>query len=55
MAIKFSDTELFIKPIELKTIEKMLGQKISVRAPYRITAEAFKMIYNEGTFIPVEQ
>ncbi|MUG98678.1 hypothetical protein F7734_42865 [Scytonema sp. UIC 10036] len=55
MAVKFSDTELFKKPMELKTIEQMLGQKISVRAPYRITAEAFRMIYNEGTFISMEQ
>ncbi|MBD2776958.1 GNAT family N-acetyltransferase [Iningainema tapete] len=55
MAVKFSDTELFKKPIELKEIEQLLGKKISVRAPYRITTEAFIMIYNLGTLTPKER
>ena len=49
MAIKFSDTELFCKPIELKEIEKIIGRKIAVRTPYKITSNAFGMIYNKGT------
>ncbi len=45
MAVKFSDTQLFKKPVELRDIEKILGRKISVRAPYKITTEGFRMIF----------
>ncbi len=48
MAIRFSDTEQFSKPIELKEIEKLVGHRISVRAPYKISSKDFAMIYNKG-------
>jgi len=48
MAIKFSDTELFSKPIELIEIQQILQQKISFQWPYRITPNFFSIIYNIG-------
>jgi GNAT superfamily N-acetyltransferase len=55
MAIKFSDTELFKRPVELKDIKQITKGKISVRAPYKITGEAFRMIYNTGMLTSVEK
>ncbi|NES25176.1 MAG: N-acetyltransferase, partial [Symploca sp. SIO3E6] len=49
MAIKFSDTELFSKPIELIEIQQIVEQKVSFQWPYRITPNAFSIIYNIGT------
>lgn len=55
MAIRFSDTELFEKPIELRKIEQILERKISVRAPYKLTSKDFTMLYNSGTFTELEK
>lgn len=52
ITIKFSDTELLKKPLELREVEQIIGHKISVRAPYKITKEAFTMVYNIGTSTP---
>ncbi len=46
MAVKFSDTELLKRPLELSEIQKLLGRSISVRAPYKLRTEEFGMIYN---------
>jgi GNAT superfamily N-acetyltransferase len=48
MAVKFSDTELFKKPIELGRIQQILGRNISVRSPYKLGYNDFVMLYNEG-------
>ncbi|MGG6237776.1 GNAT family N-acetyltransferase [Nodosilinea sp. AN01ver1] len=48
MAMKFSDTELFDKPVELGEIENILGRKVAVRAPYKLTSEEFISLYNYG-------
>ncbi|NEP14268.1 MAG: GNAT family N-acetyltransferase [Symploca sp. SIO2C1] len=49
MAIMFSDTEPFSQPIELIEIQQILKRKISFQCPYRITPNAFSIIYNIGT------
>lgn len=55
MAIRFSDTELFKKPVELKNIEQIMGRKISVRAPYKLTSQEFFSLYNHGIFTNLER
>lgn len=55
MAVKFSDTELFKKPIELKEVERLLERKISVRAPYKLTSKEFILLYNSGIFTALEK
>lgn len=49
MALRFSDTELFRTPIRLNQIQGILGNRVSLQAPYRISAEAFAELYNAGT------
>jgi len=49
MAIKFSDTELFAKPIKLQDIEQILNHKINVRSPYKLTVREFVILYSQGT------
>jgi predicted nucleic acid-binding protein/GNAT superfamily N-acetyltransferase len=48
MALKFSDTELLKKPIVFANIKEILGGKLSVQSPYRISNEVFKELYNLG-------
>ena len=48
MAIRFSHTELFTKPVTLKQMREILGKQIQTRSPYKIDAESFRIIYNTG-------
>lgn len=55
MAIRFSDTELFQKPVKLNEIEQILGRRIPVRAPYKLMLEDFAMLYSYGIFTNLEK
>jgi hypothetical protein len=55
MAVRFSDTELFKKPVELREIENILARKILVRAPYKLTSKEFTLLYDRGMFIDLER
>jgi len=48
MAIRFSNTELFKKPIGLKEAENLIGKNVHIQAPIKIDARSFKLIYNAG-------
>jgi hypothetical protein len=48
MAIRFSDTELFNKPIPLKKIKEVLDKKVTMQAAYYISIENFAKIYTLG-------
>lgn len=50
MAIKFSDTEIFNKPIFFEKIKEVLEKNITLQSPYKITEEQFYKLYNEGIF-----
>ena len=50
MAIKFSDTEIFNKPIFFDKIKEVLEKNITLQSPYKITEEQFYKLYNEGIF-----
>lgn len=49
MAIKFSHTELFDYPIELKKIQKILEKKVTMQSTILINNENFAIIYKLGT------
>jgi hypothetical protein len=48
MAIRFSNTELFKKPIGLKEAENLIGKNVHIQAPIKIDARSFELIYNAG-------
>lgn len=48
MAIVFSDTEMFKKPISLTNVQKILGNKSTIQAPIKISKEQFTEIYTLG-------
>jgi predicted GNAT family acetyltransferase len=48
MAIRFSNTELFKKPVRLTEIEKLIGKNLHIQAPIKIDASIFELIYNAG-------
>lgn len=48
MAIRFSDTELFNKPIPLKKIKEVLDKKVTMQAACYISIENFAKIYTLG-------
>jgi predicted nucleic acid-binding protein len=50
MAIKFSDTEIFNRPIDFKDIQKILGNSFTFQSPYRIDENKFYTIYNQGIY-----
>jgi len=43
------------KPIELREVEQILGRRIPVRAPYKLTSKDFIMLYNEMIFKNLEK
>lgn len=49
MALRFSDTQLFDRPVQLKEFQEILGKKNSMIGPLKITAEKFAVVYNKGT------
>ena len=49
MVIRFTDTELFNKPIPLKTIQKILEKKVTMQNSCYISKESFARIYSLGT------
>lgn len=55
MAVKFSGTELFKKPIELREIEQTIGYRISVRSPYKLISKDFTLLYSDGIFTNLER
>lgn len=48
MAIKFSNTELFDKPVSLRKIHEILGNNAQFQSPRFISCEAFFQIYSFG-------
>ena len=49
MALRFSDTELLKQPISLKTVQEILGNKITMQSSCYIKSENFAKIYALGT------
>lgn len=49
MALRFSDTKLFDRPIDFQELPELLGKKIPLRGPSKISAEKFAIVYNKGT------
>ncbi|MEG5138107.1 MULTISPECIES: GNAT family N-acetyltransferase [unclassified Microcoleus] len=49
MAIRFSYTEIFTKPLTLKRLREILGNQTTVQSLFKISKEQFAIIYNEGT------
>jgi GNAT superfamily N-acetyltransferase len=49
MAIKFSDTKIFTKPLTLNRLREILVNKTTVQSLFPISTERFAIIYNEGT------
>jgi predicted nucleic acid-binding protein/predicted GNAT family acetyltransferase len=49
MAIKFSDTELFKKPLPLQYIKEILQKNTTFPSPHKISKQNFNMLYNIGT------
>ena len=49
MAIRFSHTQLFPKPLTLKRIQGILGNKTTVQRVFRLPETKFGIIYKEGT------
>ncbi|MBD2501367.1 GNAT family N-acetyltransferase [Anabaena azotica] len=48
MAIRFSNTELFNYPIELRQIREVINSKESFQSAYKINSELFIELYNLG-------
>lgn len=48
MAIRFSNTELFKYPIELRQIREFINSKESFQSAYKINSELFSKLYNLG-------
>ncbi|MEH2212228.1 GNAT family N-acetyltransferase [Nostoc sp.] len=48
MAIRFSNTELFKYPINLKQVQKIINKKESFQSACKITNDFFKKLYNLG-------
>ncbi|MDY6783819.1 MAG: hypothetical protein SW833_14965 [Cyanobacteriota bacterium] len=55
MAIQFSKTELFKKPITFDKLQEIIDRKFSVQSLFKISKEEFKAIYNEGTLKSTEK
>ena len=54
MAIYFSDTRLFSKPVNLDSIDRILkshGIKYTLQSPIKLSKTAFKDFYHLGTDI----
>ena len=51
MAIRFSDTKIFTKPLTLNRLREILGNKTTVQSLFKISKEQFGIIYNQGTAI----
>jgi len=49
MAIRFSDTELFKKPVPLQKIQQVLNKQMTMQSPINITPESFAIIYKLGS------
>ena len=49
MAIRFSYTEIFTKPLTLERLREILGNQTTVQSLFKISKEQFAIIYNEGT------
>lgn len=48
MAIRFSDTELFNKPIPFNEVQEILGKNNQFQSPQKISIECFQKLYNQG-------
>ncbi|XGV94916.1 MAG: GNAT family N-acetyltransferase [Leptolyngbya sp. BL-A-14] len=46
MAIKFSDTEIFSRPIPFKDVQSILGKRVTLQSPYKISPKEFQKLYN---------
>jgi hypothetical protein len=51
MAIKFSDTEIFSKPIPFADIQEILEKTITLQSPYKISSKELEKVYNSGVSI----
>lgn len=50
MAIRFCDTELFVKPVSLKNVKNILGKQSNIQSPVYISKEKFAKIYTLGIY-----
>ncbi|MEQ9483286.1 GNAT family N-acetyltransferase [Coleofasciculus sp. F4-SAH-05] len=50
MAIRFGDTELFVKPVLLKNVKTILGKQGNIQSPVYISKEKFAKIYTLGIY-----
>ncbi|MFB2920140.1 MULTISPECIES: GNAT family N-acetyltransferase [Aerosakkonema] len=48
IALRFSDTEVFSNPITLKDVQKVLGNKTTMRSRFKITKYSFITLYTMG-------
>lgn len=48
MAIRFSDTEIFSKPISYRRVQELLDKPNPLLSPHRVSAKIFEKLYNEG-------
>lgn len=48
MVVRFSDTELFSKPIPFKEIQKILEKPDQLQSPRKISIKSFEKLYNQG-------
>lgn len=47
MAIKFSDTEIFNKPIPFEEVQNILEKRVTLQSPYKISPKEFEKLYNK--------
>ncbi|MFH5230223.1 hypothetical protein [Antrihabitans spumae] len=47
--LRFTDTEIFERPIPLNTLRRFSGAKLPSQGPRRIDNSLFKILYDEGT------
>ena len=50
MAIRFSDTEMFNRPISIDRVQRVLGNKSTFPSPQKISKVEFKSLYNMGMY-----
>jgi GNAT superfamily N-acetyltransferase len=48
MAIRFSNTELFKRPIDYNDVQQILNKKVPFQSPYKIDKDQFEQLYHLG-------
>lgn len=49
IAIRFSNTEVFLNPIDLQEVQKILGNKTTITSRFKITKDSFVKLYTMGS------